>query len=106
MIFEPRPEQNNSGFRLAAHTSSWLLPFLGALGGASGEGGRAPRGDLKNDLFWLILLYFRPSGISPIDSSRRELQNPLIKMKIGDFFNFLVIFGLPDGPGRLPDGPC
>ena len=40
------------------------------------------------DLFGPILLYFRPSGILPIDPARRELQNPCGEMKIGDFFDF------------------
>ena len=58
--------------------------------------------------FWPILLYFQASGISPIDSSRRELQFPLIKMKIGDFFdfwNFLDSLIVQEGSLMLPDGP-
>ena len=38
--------------------------------------------------FWYILLYFRVSRVSPIDSARRDLSNGLGEMKIGDFFDF------------------
>ena len=37
--------------------------------------------------FWLILVYFRASGVSPIDPVRRELQNALGEMKLGDFWD-------------------
>ena len=40
--------------------------------------------------FVIISLRFQSSGLLPIDSSRRELQNPLIKVKIGVFFFFSV----------------
>ena len=76
--------------------------------------GRAPRGGLKSDLFCTILLYFRPSGILPIDSSRREDQNPPGEMKIGDFCDFGCFLGsltlleaslmVPDSPRMIPEG--
>ena len=54
--------------------------------------GGGGRGTLRKSfffgLFLPILLYFRVSGVSPIDPVRRELQNALGEMKIGDFFNF------------------
>ena len=40
------------------------------------------------DPFWPILLYFQASGISPIDPARRELQNAIGEIEIGDFFDF------------------
>ena len=39
-------------------------------------------------IFGSILLYFRASGMLPIDSSRRELQSPIGKIEIGDFSVF------------------
>ena len=39
-------------------------------------------------LFWPILLYFQASGMSPIDPVRRELQNAIGEIEIGDFFDF------------------
>ena len=47
----------------------------------SPRGGSGGPGTLKNP-------YFRASGVSPIDSSRRELQKAIGEMKIGDFFDF------------------
>ena len=46
--------------------------------------------------------------VSPIDSSRRELQNALGEIEIGDSFDFcrfLKFFGIPDGSGSIPDAP-
>ena len=43
--------------------------------------GRFELGTFKN-------LYFRASGVLPIDSSRRELQNTIGEIEIGDFFDF------------------
>ena len=40
------------------------------------------------DIFWYILLYFPASGVLPIDSSRREDQNPPGEIEIGDFRDF------------------
>ena len=39
-------------------------------------------------LFWFILLYFRASGVLPIDPVRRELQNAIGEVGIGDFVFF------------------
>ena len=67
--------------------------------------GNLPPDTRKNHNFWSILLYFRASRVSPIDSARRDLSNGLGEMKIGVFLCFLLIFGVPDGPGSVPDGP-
>ena len=38
--------------------------------------------------FSFILLFFQASGMSPIAPARRELQNAIGEIKIGDFFDF------------------
>ena len=44
----------------------------------------------KNYHFWVILLYFRSSGVSPIYPARRELQTAIREIEIGDFLIFDV----------------
>ena len=44
-------------------------------------------------LFSLILIYFPASRVSPIDPARRELQNAIGEIEIGDFL-FLLLFEL------------
>ena len=64
------------------------LPFLDQ---PADEAGGEPGGCwVFFGLFWSILLYFRPSGMLPIDSSRRELQNAIGEIKIGDFCTFFM----------------
>ena len=79
MIFEAKSMPNN--FLMCPSATPIRLP--GALPPDLRGGG-----GLFLHLFGHNSSYFRPSGMLPIDPARRELQNPIGEIEIGDSFDF------------------
>ena len=73
-MFEPRPEQNSSGFRLAAHTSSWRVTAWYPGPGGNGEPSRNRSGYLGSPGV------FRRMRKASERSFRGPVQNSIVEM--------------------------